>query len=227
MWVCGGMVSRKMPFAGVRKAISQRLSPGFHEALPVALMMEYFADALLEHRKKLSNKVSFTAYGVKAVALALKEFPDMNVTLEGEELVYHDDINIAVAVHTPRGLRAPVIRNADKKSLMEITEIIDEFAEKGKRGEITLADQTGHSFTVTNLGMMKVTYFTPIINPPDAAILALGTIKQQPQLINSKWEIRNIGHLTLVFDHRVLDGIPAATFLGAVKRFLENPESLE
>lgn len=220
------MASRKIPFAGVRKAISERLRPAFHEALPVALMTEYSGDALLEHRKKLNNKVSFTAYGVKAAALALKEFPDMNVTLEDETLIYHDDINIAVAVHTPRGLRAPVIKDSDKKSLIEITEIINEFSEKGKRGEITLADQTGHSFTVTNLGMMGVTYFTPIINPPDAAILALGTIKQQPLLVNSEWKIGNIGYLTLVFDHRVLDGVPAATFLGIVKRFLENPEHL-
>ncbi|MDW8034797.1 MAG: dihydrolipoamide acetyltransferase family protein [Nitrososphaerota archaeon] len=220
------MAYRKIPFAGVRKAISQRLRPGFHEALPVALMIEYNADELLEHRNKFNNKISFTAYGVKAVALSLKEFPDMNVTLEGEELVYHEDINIAVAVHTPKGLRAPVIRDADKKSLIEITEVINEFSEKGKRGEITLADQTGHSFTVTNLGMMGVTYFTPIINPPDTAILALGTIKQQPTLVNLEWKVRNIGYLTLVFDHRVIDGVPAAIFLNIVKKILEKPYDL-
>ncbi len=220
------MASRKIPFAGVRKAITQRLRPGFHEALPVALMTEYSADALLEHRNKLNDKASFTAYGVKAAALALREFPDMNVTFEGDELIYHEEVNIAVAVHTPRGLRAPVIKNADMKSLIEITKIINEFSEKGKKGEITLADQMGHSFTVTNLGMMNVTYFTPIINPPDTAILALGTIKQQPQLVNSEWRIKNIGYLTLVFDHRVVDGVPAAIFLGIVKRFLESPERL-
>ncbi|MDW8034403.1 MAG: 2-oxo acid dehydrogenase subunit E2 [Nitrososphaerota archaeon] len=224
MWII--MVSRKIPFAGVRKAISQRLRPGFHEALPVALMTEYIADAMLEHRNKLNNIASFTAYGVKAVALSLKDFPDMNVTLEGEEIVFHEDVNIAVAVHTPKGLRAPVIRDADKKSLIEITEIINEFSEKGKRGEITLADQSGHSFTVTNLGMMGVTFFTPIINPPDTAILALGAIKQQPMLVNSEWKIRNIGYLTLVFDHRVIDGFPAATFLTIVKKFLEKPDDL-
>lgn len=220
------MTSRRIPFAGVRKAISQRIRPGFHEALPVALMTEYYADNLLDHRKKLGGKVSFTAYGVKAAALSLKEFPDMNVTFEGEELIYHDGINIAVAVHTPRGLRAPVIRDADKKTLLEITQIIDEFAEKGRRGEITLTEQTGHSFTVTNLGMMDVTYFTPIINPPDTAILALGTIKKQPIIVNSEYRSRNIGYLTLVFDHRVIDGVPAASFLSIVKRFLENPTNL-
>lgn len=220
------MSSRRIPFAGVRKAISQRLRPGFHEALPVALMMEYSADNLLEHRRKFENKISFTAYGVKASALALREFPDMNVTLESEELVYHDEINIAVAVHTPRGLRAPVIRDADRKSLVEINQIIDEFAEKGKRGEITLADQAGHSFTVTNLGMLGVTYFTPIINPPDTAILGLGTIKMKNPSLSSDHTINNVGYLTLVFDHRVIDGVPAAYFLSIVRRFLENPDKL-
>jgi pyruvate dehydrogenase E2 component (dihydrolipoamide acetyltransferase) len=216
-----------MPFAGVRKAISQRLRPGFHEALPVALMVEYSADKLLEHRRMLGNRVSFTAYGVKAAALALREMPEMNVTVEGEELVYYDDVNIAVAVHTPRGLRAPVVREADKKTLIEISSLIDEYAEKGKSGEITLAQQSGHSFTVTNLGMMGITYFTPIINPPDTATLAMGTVKPQTLIVDSGLKTIYIGYLTLVFDHRVIDGVPAAKFLSAIKKFLENPRQLE
>jgi len=221
------MSPRRMPFAGVRKAISQRLRPGFHEALPVALMAEYSADKLLEHRKILGGIISFTAYGVKATALALREMPEINVTLEGEELVYHDDVNIAVAVHTPRGLRAPVIREADKKTLIEISNLIDEYAEKGMSGEITQAQQSGHSFTVTNLGMMGVTYFTPIINPPDTGILAMGAIKPQTLIVDSGWKKTFIGYLTLVFDHRVLDGVPAAQFLSIIKKFLETPELLK
>ena len=123
---------------------------------------------------------------------------------------------------------APVVRNADEKSLLEITRIIDEFAEKGKRGEITLADQEGHSFTVTNLGALGIAYFTPIINPPDASILALGTIKPQLYLDeDGKVKQRNVGYLTLVFDHRLIDGAPAARFLNTIKGFLENPEELE
>lgn len=220
------MLPRRVPFAGVRKAITQRLSPGFHQALPVALMMEFKADMLLDHRKQRGGP-SITAYAVKAAALALKKYPDMNVTFEEGELVYHDEVNIAVGVHTPRGLRAPVIRNADKMTLSELTRIIDEFAEKGKRGEITLADQEGHSFTVTNLGMVGVTYFTPIINPPDCSILGLGTITAKPVITYEKLEIAKVGHLTLVFDHRVIDGMPASIFLGEIKRLLENPAELE
>jgi len=219
-------VTKKIPFAGVRKAITQRLSPGFHQALPVALMTEYQADALLEHRK-LNNKPSITAYGVKATALALKKYPEMNVTFEADELIYHDEVNIAVAVDTPRGLRAPVIRNADQKSLMELTEIIDEFAEKGKKGEITLADQEGHSFTVTNLGMLGITYFTPIINPPDCSILGMGTIASRPAITEKGVEPKKIGYLTLVFDHRVIDGVPASKFLREIRELLENPSKLE
>lgn len=221
------MPSKRIPFAGVRKAITQRLKPGFHEALPVALMLEYSADRLIEHRKTFQGKTSYTAYGVKAAALALREMPEINVTLEEGELIYHDDVNIAVAVHTSRGLRAPVVKDADRKTLIEITNIIDEYAEKGKSGEITLAQQSGHSFTVTNLGMMEITYFTPIINPPDTAILAMGAIKPRAVIENSQWRLANVGHLTLVFDHRVIDGVPAASFLLTIKKLLESPEKLE
>ncbi|MEM0111306.1 MAG: 2-oxo acid dehydrogenase subunit E2 [Candidatus Bathyarchaeia archaeon] len=220
------MFSRKVPFAGVRKAITQRLSPGFHQALPVALMMEFKADPLLDHRKQ-RGRPSITSYAVKAAALALKKYPDMNVTFEEGELIYHDEVNIAVGVHTPRGLRAPVIRNVDKMTLNELTRIIDEFAEKGERGEITLADQEGHSFTVTNLGMTGVTHFTPIINPPDCSILGLGAIIAKPIVVDNKLELGKVGHLTLVFDHRVIDGMPASIFLGEIKRLLENPVELE
>jgi len=218
---------RRVPFAGVRKAIARRLSPGFHQALPVALTMEFDADKLLEHRKA-KGRPSFTAYAVKAVALALKRHPEMNVTLEGDELIYHESVNIAVGVDTPKGLMAPVIKDADKKTLRELTELIDGFAERGRRGEITVAEQSGHSFTVTNLGALGVTYFTPIINPPDAAILALGTVKPQPYLTEEgEVRLKYIGHLTLVFDHRLVDGAPAARFLQTIKSFLENPEELE
>ena len=220
------MKSKRIPFAGVRKAITRRLSPGFHQALPVALMMEFQADELLKHRSR-RNKPSITAYCVKAAALALRKYPEMNVTFEENELVYHEEVNIAVGVDTPRGLRAPVVRNADEKSLEEISKIIDEFAEKGKKGEITLADQEGHSFTVTNLGMVGVQYFTPIINPPDCAILGIGTIIQKPIVVEDGIKSARVGHLTLVFDHRVIDGMPAARFLNEIKTLLENPADLE
>jgi len=225
------MSVKRIPFAGVRKAIFQRLSPGFHQALPVALMTEFYADKLLVHRVT-AGKPSFTAYGVKAVALALKKYPEMNITLEGDEIVYHQDINIAVGVDTPKGLRAPVIRNADQKTLREITSLIDEFAEKGKRGEITLADQEGHSFTVTNLGMMGVKFFTPILNPPDCFILGIGTIEPRLELVSDESGVEKvvkkmIGNLTLVFDHRIVDGMPASRLLTEIKRLLENPNELE
>jgi pyruvate dehydrogenase E2 component (dihydrolipoamide acetyltransferase) len=220
------MSSKRIPFAGVRKAITQRLSPGFHQALPVALMMEFRADRLLEYRAQ-KGRPSITACAVKAAALALKKHPEINVTFEGEELVYHEEVNIAVGVDTPKGLRAPVIKDADKKTLEELTRIIDEFAEKGRRGEITLADQEGHSFTVTNLGMAGVTYFTPIINPPDCAILGVGTIVVKPILSGDKVVMGNVGYLTLVFDHRVIDGMPASRFLNEIKALLENPAELE
>lgn len=218
---------RRAPFAGIRKAISMRLSPGFHEALPVALMTEFDADALVEHRER-SGKPSFAAYAVKAVALALKKHPEMNVTLEGEELIYHEDVNIAVGVDTPKGLMAPVVRNADKRSLKELSEVIDGFQERGRRGEISVAEQSGHSFTVTNLGALGVSYFTPIINPPDSGILALGRVEAKPVATgDGRIAVKRVGYLTLIFDHRVVDGAPAARFLQTIKSLLENPRELE
>ncbi|MEM2202295.1 MAG: dihydrolipoamide acetyltransferase family protein [Candidatus Bathyarchaeia archaeon] len=219
-------VERKVPFAGIRKAIAQRLKAGFHEALPVALTTKFAADKLVRHRMETGG--SFTAYAVKAVALALQKYKNLNVTLEGEELVYHEKINIAVAVDTPKGLMAPVIRGADKLSIQELTHKINDFQEKGLRGEITLEEQSNHNFTVTNLGALGIQFFTPIINPPDPAILAVGSIETEPHIAkDGRTEPRKVGYLTLVFDHRVVDGAPAAKFLATIREFLENPEAME
>jgi pyruvate dehydrogenase E2 component (dihydrolipoamide acetyltransferase) len=219
-------VKRRTPFAGIRKAITQRLNAGFHEALPVALTTKFAADKLVKHREKTGG--SFTAYAVKAVALALQKHKNLNVTLEGEELVYHEEVNIAVAVDTPKGLMAPVIKSADKLSLQELTQRINDFQEKGLRGTITLEEQLGHSFTVTNLGAMGILYFTPIINPPDSAILAIGSIETEPYVTeDGNIAVRKVGHLTLVFDHRIVDGAPAAKFLASVRELLEKPEVME
>jgi len=217
---------KRVPFAGIRKAITRRLSPGFHEALPVALITKFVADELIKHREK--TKGSFTAYAVKAVALALQKHKDLNVTLKGEELVYHEEINIAVAVHTPKGLMTPVIKRADKLSIRELTKIINEYQEKGMKGEITLEEQSSHSFTVTNLGALGILYFTPIINPPDPAILAVGSVETELYFTeNGNLIPRKVGYLTLVFDHRIIDGVPASEFLVSVKEFLEKPETME
>ena len=219
-------VKRRVPFAGIRKAITQRLNAGFHEALPVALTTKFAADKLVKHREKTGG--SFTAYAVKAVALALQKHKNLNVTLEGEELVYHEEVNIAVAVDTPKGLMAPVIKSADKLSLQELTQRINDFQEKGLRGTITLEEQLGHSFTVTNLGAMGILYFTPIINPPDSAILAIGSVETEPYVTeDGNIAVRKVGHLTLVFDHRIVDGAPAAKFLASVRELLEKPEVME
>ncbi|MBS7621549.1 2-oxo acid dehydrogenase subunit E2, partial [Candidatus Bathyarchaeota archaeon] len=219
-------VERKVPFAGIRKAITQRLNAGFHEALPVALTTKFAADRLVKHRMETGG--SYTAYAVKAVALALRKHRNLNVTLEGGELVYHDEANIAVAVDTPKGLMAPVIRSVEKLSILELTKQINDFQEKGLRGEITLEEQSNHNFTVTNLGALGIRYFMPIINPPDPAILAVGSIETEPYITeDGRIEPRKVGYLTLVFDHRVVDGAPAAKFLATIKEFLENPETME
>lgn len=218
--------AKQLPFAGIRKAITERLNPGFHEALPVALMTEFNAENLLEH-KRLS-RASFTAYAVKASAKALSENPDLNITLENNVITYHQSVNVAVAVDTPKGLMAPVVKDAQSKTLEEITKLIDDFQRRGAGGEITLQEQRGHTFTVSNLGGFDVTFFTPVINPPAAFILALGKIEKKPIASDDNTiQVRALGYLTLVFDHRLVDGVAASKLLKRVKQLLERPEELE
>jgi pyruvate dehydrogenase E2 component (dihydrolipoamide acetyltransferase) len=168
------------------------------------------------------RQISYTELLVKAVAEALKKHPLLNSTLvEDEKIKAYADINIGVAVATEQGLVVPVIHYADKKTLEEIAAKLRDLAEKAKEGKLAKEDLSGGTFTITNLGMYGVDLFMPIINPPEAAILAVGQIVNKPAAEGKEIVIKPIMTLSLAYDHRIVDGAPAAQFLEEIKKTLE------
>jgi pyruvate dehydrogenase E2 component (dihydrolipoamide acetyltransferase) len=184
--------------------------------------MEVDASKAMEMHDKM--QVSHTAILVEAAAKALTRHPLLNSTLIGDSIKIFQDVNVGIAVATEQGLIVPVIHNADKKSLKEIDESIRELTEKARQRKLTKEELTGGTFTVTNLGMYGVDFFIPIINPPEAAILAVGAMTDKPIVVNGKVEVRPMMMLTLSYDHRIVDGAPAAEFLRTIKERYEKTE---
>ncbi len=218
-------IMKKTKLAGVRKVVAERLSFSARTVVPVTITVEADATKLMAMKEKQSH-VGFTAFGVKAVAKALGDHHDVNSTIEGDEVTTYSDVNVAVAIHTEQGLVAPVVRNADKLSLREVSSTIEELAKKASENRLTIENLTGGTFTVTNLGGFDIESFAPVINPPQCAILGLGRIAYKPFANGSQVSARPSTLLTLVFDHRIIDGVPATKFLRDVKRNLEEPEGL-
>ncbi|KPV64791.1 MAG: branched-chain alpha-keto acid dehydrogenase subunit E2 [Candidatus Bathyarchaeota archaeon BA1] len=217
-------IRQVIPLTGVRKTVAERVSLSARTAPHSTITMEVdMSNAMRLHEE---TKVSYTDMVVKAVAKALVGHPIMNSTLEGGQIKVFEDINIGVAIATEKGLVVPVIHNADKKSLAEIASITKEIVERAREGKLTKEELTGGTFTITNLGMFDVDTFTPIINPPETAILGVGRIVEKPVAIGKEIVVRPRMHLSLSFDHRVTDGAPAAQFLQKVKKTLEDPQSL-
>ena len=224
-------IVRTIKMAGKRKATAERLSYGFHTTVPVTITMETRMEAVLEHRRDLQKRsgeeISITAYVVKATAKALEDHQIINSSLEGDELRIYGDINIAVAINTPDGLVAPAIPRTNMKSVPEISRGIRDLSERAMQNKLTVSDLTGGTFTVTNLGGYGVDLFAPVINPPQCAILGFGRTAEKPIIVERQVRAASITTLSLVFDHRIVDGVPAAQFLQRVKELLENPKMLD
>jgi len=223
-------VAKTIKLAGKRKATAERLSYGFHTTVPVTITMETRMEAILERRQlqsRAGEDVSITAYVVKAAAKALEEHPMINSSLEGDELRLYSDINVAVAINTPDGLVAPAIPRTNRKSLTEISRNIHDLTERAIQNSLTVADLTGGTFTVSNLGGFGVDLFAPVINPPQCAILGLGRTTEKPVVVEKQVRAGSVTTLSLVFDHRIVDGVPAARYLQRVKELLENPAMLD
>ena len=215
-------VKEVIPLSGYRKTSAERVSASFRTAPHSTVAMEVdVSKAMVSHDK---TEVSYTAILVKAVAKSLAEYSIINSTLEGNEIKIFEDVNVGVAVATEDGLVVPVIHNADKKALEEIEAAIRELTEKARQGKLTKEDLTGGTFTITNLGMYGVEFFIPIINPPEAAILAVGRVVEKPVVVDGKIEIKPIMMLSLSYDHRIVDGAPASEFLRKAKKKLEKAE---
>jgi pyruvate dehydrogenase E2 component (dihydrolipoamide acetyltransferase) len=218
-------VLRRMKLEGIRKTVAERLGYSARTAVPVTLTISADATKLVELKDKIDH-IGFTAWVVRAAAKALESNQVMNSTIEGEEVTIYSDINVAVAVHTEQGLVAPVIRSTNGKSLKQINSEIELLSEKAKENRLTIEELTGGTFTITNLGAYDIESFAPVINPPQCAILGLGRIGYKPFATADRVSTRPTTLLTLVFDHRIVDGVPAAKFLRDVKNNLEDAETL-
>jgi len=209
-----------IPLAGIRKTTAERLSFSARNAPHSHIIME--ADMTSAAKLHETMQFSYTDILVKAAAKALREHSIVNATLEDGKIKIFEDINVGIAVDIGKGLVVPVVRNADKKSLSEVSSVVKELVEKAREGKLTREDMTGGTFTITNLGMYGVDLFIPIINPPETAILAVGKVTEKPVVVNGQIAIEPIMMLTLAYDHRIVDGAPAARFLQRVKLILES-----
>jgi pyruvate dehydrogenase E2 component (dihydrolipoamide acetyltransferase) len=212
-------VQEIIPMVGIRKTTAERLSLSARTAPHSTVVMEVdMSNAVKIHKE---TQLSYTEMLVKAAAAALREHKIMNATLDGEQIKVFEDVNVGVAVAAEKGLIVPVIRNADRKSLNDIASILQTLVEKTRQGELTKEDVTGGTFTITNLGMYGVDVFIPIINPPETAILGVGRVVEKPIAVNGQVAVRPMMQLSLAYDHRIVDGAPAARFLQSIKQILE------
>ncbi len=215
----GPRIKEILPLSGLKKTSAERVATSFRTAPHSTLVMEIDASRAIELHQK--TKLSYTAILIKAVAMALLEHPLANSTLESDEIKIFDDVNIGVATATEHGLSVPVVHNADKKTLQEIDSSVNRFVAEANAGRLKKEDLTGGTFTVTNLGMFGVDFFTPIINPPEAAILGVGALRQRPVVVDGRVDIAPAMTLSLSYDHRILDGAPAAVFLSRIREIVE------
>ena len=219
--------SKAVPLTGLRAVIAERLTAGWQERPQVTLTAEVDATDLVSARDQINvetgQKVSYNTFIVLAVARALRQLPFANVQLTGQGLVALSGIHIGVAVDTDRGLLVPVLRNADQKSLLALDEEFRSLAVRALEGKCLPEELSGSSLTITNLGAFGIDAFTPIINPPEAMILGVGRIALRPAVVNGQIVPRQTVVLSLSFDHRLMDGAPAARFLQRVVQLLERP----
>ncbi|CQR73497.1 Dihydrolipoyllysine-residue acetyltransferase component of pyruvate dehydrogenase complex [Sporomusa ovata DSM 2662] len=222
-----------IPYEGMRQAIGDNMANSWAVAPKVTQHVGVDLSALLALRTTINSdvkdadKISVTDMLVKAIAKALELYPRINSTLSGDEIKVLQDVNVGVAIAIPDGLVVPVVRNANKKSLAEISKEIKDFAKRARKNKLDPEEMTGGSFTITNLGGYgSVDYFTPIINQPESAILGVGRTVKTPVVVGDQIVIRPIMGLSLAFDHRVIDGAPAAEFLALVMKVIEQPHKI-
>jgi pyruvate dehydrogenase E2 component (dihydrolipoamide acetyltransferase) len=213
---------------GMRAAIARRMHQSLQTSAQVTLITEVDVSALVQLREEWKQQFSltYTDLVVKAVARALKEHPRLNAWIEGEQIRLVQAIHIGVAVALDEGLIVPVVRDADRKSLWEIAQETQQLALRAREGTLSRDEVMGSTFSVTNLGMYGIDAFTPIINPPESAILGVGRINEKLVRVPPGAEWRHVMTLSLTFDHRTVDGAPAAAFLQTIGKHLENPAEL-
>jgi len=219
--------AENVPFIGMRQAIAEQMVCSLQTMAQVTLTTQVDVTELKSIREVLQarweRKASYTDLLVKAVAVALGDHPLLGAKLEGEEIVMPDEINIGVAVALEGGLIVPVVRHADQMTVPEIGAKISDLAQRARENALDVYEVTGATFTITNLGMYGVDWFTPIINPPEVAILGVGRITEELALVNGQIVPRSKMALSLTIDHCIVDGAPGAAFLQTLAQLLEHP----
>ena len=218
----------------LRKKVAERLVAVKNQTAMLTTFNEVDMSAVMAVREKYKDKfkeqhgvgLGFMSFFTKAVTEALRLFPQVNGQIDGEEIIMHDYADIGIAVSSPKGLMVPVLRNAEKMTLAEIEGKIKELAVKARDGKLSIDEMTGGTFTITNGGVFGSMLSTPILNPPQSAILGMHNIVERPVAVHGKVEIRPIMYVALSYDHRIIDGKESVSFLMAVKQMIEDPKTM-
>ena len=222
---------KSIPFTGMRKAVADNMYASLQQTAQLTTFTEVdvtemvgFRDIIREEYKRDKNiRVSYNDIIILAVSRALKRYPIMNSTLVEDEILLHNSVNMGIAVALPEGLIVPVMREADKKNLLQIAKETRILAGKAREGNLSIDEVTGGTFTISNVSMFQVDGLTPILKPPETGILGIGRVKEKPSVYKGEIAIRSMMFLSLTFDHRVVDGAPANAFLETAARYLEHP----
>lgn len=229
-----GREEKRVPMTRLRSRIAERLMEAknntamlttFNEVnmQPIMNMRKHYRESFEKHHKV---KLGFMSFFVRASIEALKRFPTVNASIDGNDIVYHGYYDVGVAVSTERGLVVPVLRDADRKSFAEIEQQIIDFGTKAREGKLAIEDMKGGTFSISNGGVFGSLLSTPILNPPQTAILGMHKTQERPMAVNGKVEILPMMYLALSYDHRLIDGREAVQFLVTIKEFVEDPSRL-
>ncbi len=230
--VSGERIERRVPMTRLRASIARRMVESQQTAAMLTTFNEIDMQGIMDLRARYKDefaaahngtRLGFMSFFIRASVEALKRFPAVNASIDGNDVVYHGYQDVSVAVTTPRGLVAPVIREADSLTIAELEDQVREFGEKAQAGKLTIDDMSGGTFTVSNGGVFGSLLSTPILNPPQTGILGMHKIQDRPVAINGEVVIRPMMYVALSYDHRLIDGQEAVRFLVTIKDFLEEP----
>jgi 2-oxoglutarate dehydrogenase E2 component (dihydrolipoamide succinyltransferase) len=232
--ILGDRPEQRVPMSRLRKRVAERLVQSQSTAAILTTFNEINMQPVMELRSKHKDrfekehgiKLGFMSFFVKATVAALKKYPVVNASVDGDDIVYHGYFDIGIAVGSPRGLVVPIVRNADQLSFADIEKQIGDFGKRAQDGKLTIEELTGGTFSISNGGVFGSMLSTPIINPPQSAILGVHATKDRPVAENGQVVIRPMNYLALSYDHRIIDGREAVLFLVAIKEALEDPSRL-
>ncbi|MGA8122595.1 2-oxoglutarate dehydrogenase complex dihydrolipoyllysine-residue succinyltransferase [Rouxiella badensis] len=230
----GARSEKRVPMTRLRKRVAERLLEAKNSTAMLTTFNEINMKPIMDLRKQYGEafekrhgvRLGFMSFYLKAVVEALKRFPEVNASIDGDDVVYHNYFDVSIAVSTPRGLVTPVLRDVDTLGMADIEKQIKELAVKGRDGKLKVEELTGGNFTVTNGGVFGSLMSTPIINPPQSAILGMHAIKDRPMAVNGQVVIQPMMYLALSYDHRLVDGRESVGFLVTIKEMLEDPSRL-